>query len=102
MSNQWSMPTYEPINFPQVDVIGQLNTTLLSGVVCGLLPLIVASTRGRPDWGMRTLGVCFLAGMCACLGFEPRSGSSTPQLTGLPRRADSACKVESVPRRCFG
>jgi hypothetical protein len=63
MNYQWSMPRYEPLNFPQVDVVEQFNTTLFSGVICGLLPLMVAVARGRPDWGFRAIGVCFLAGI---------------------------------------
>jgi hypothetical protein len=63
MSNQFTIQTYEPFVFPDIDPIGQLSTTLLSGVLCGLLPLAVSISRGRPDWGLRTLGLCFLAGI---------------------------------------
>src|SRR2546421_9654578 len=66
MNNQWTMPTYEPSYFPQMDgdwLISQFNTTLFSGLLCGLLPLVVGIARGRPDWGFRTLGLCFLAGI---------------------------------------
>ena len=52
-------------------------------------------------------GVGCLARLLPCRngsgpGIQYRSGSSIPQLTGSPRRAVSACQVESTPRRRFG
>src|SRR5437867_11280747 len=66
MNYQWKMPQYQPVYYPELDgnyLIEQFNTTLFSGVICGLLPLVVAIARGRPDWGFRILGLCFIAGI---------------------------------------
>jgi hypothetical protein len=64
MNFLFTVPTSQ--NYPQFDAafsVGMLIGSLVAGVVCGLLPLAVAAVRGRPDWGIKVLGICVLAGL---------------------------------------
>ena len=46
MNYQWTLPQYQPVYHPEFNgnyLIEQFNSTLFSGVLCGLLPLVVGS-----------------------------------------------------------